>query len=491
MSFRFLDGLRPFYKRLRGSPSALGLYSRLYAGERHGFLYESLEERGGCGRFSFLGGRPLATFRSKGERIVIDHRNGRQSFSGNPLQVLRELVLCGVEALPVATFPGGAVGYMGYDIVRSVAPVPDGNPEQPRLPDAFFLVPEEILIVDHLDEVVQVLIYGTNDQGVRLAEIESVVRACEAMETPFHSPRGRRTGGPPAPIRSNMTAHEFDSAVRRAKEYIREGEVYQVVLSQRFEFEATMPPLELYAALRVTNPSPYMYYLNLDGLHLSGSSPEILVKLTGRHVVTRPLAGTRPRGSTPHEDTALGRELLADPKERAEHVMLVDLARNDIGRVCRTGSVSVDEFLEIERYSRVMHLVSNVTGKLRDDRDAVDLFEASFPAGTVSGAPKVRAMQIIDELEPVRRGPYAGAIGYFSFLGDMDLCIAIRTLLLYRGRGYLQAGAGIVADSDPRREYEETLNKARGTLGAVSRSGGSALRSEVRASVRAPRRASR
>jgi anthranilate synthase component 1 len=268
-------------------------------------------------------------------------------------------------------------------------------------------------------------------------------------------------------VSSNLDRREFGAAVARAKRHILDGDAYQIVLSRRFELEPPWPALRLYAAQRVWNPSPYMYYLALDGLELAGSSPEMLVKLSGRRLVTRPLAGTRPRGPTPEEDERLARELLADPKERAEHVMLVDLARNDLGRVCRTGSVQLDVLFGIERYARVMHLVSGVHGILRDDCDAFDVLAATFPAGTVSGAPKLRAMQIIETLEPVRRGPYAGAIGYFSFLGDLDLCLAIRTVVVRAGRGVLQAGAGIVADSDPDREFDETWNKASAVLGAI------------------------
>ncbi|MCP3980698.1 MAG: anthranilate synthase component I [bacterium] len=453
----------PLYRRLRARAEPLLVYQQLYAGERYGFLYESLEEHGTQGRYSFLGGRPQVVFRSKGEKIFVQDGETLHETTGNPLHVLRGLVESGRHALPVSTFPGGAVGYLGYDVVRFFAPVPDDNPDDLDLPDSHFVFPQDVLIFDHRDEVAHLMIYG-DDAEARADEIEAMLGSLEAAP-----PRAQPDAGPgdAVEIRSNMTPEEFEAAVVKAKEYIRAGDVYQVVLSQRFEFPLAAPALNLYAALRRTNPSPYMYFLNLDGTEICGSSPEILVKLTGRRVVTRPLAGTRPRGATPDEDRALADELRADPKECAEHVMLVDLSRNDIGRDCRVGSVSVDRYLEVERYSRVMHLTSDVTGKLRDDRDAFDLFGSTFPAGTVSGAPKIRAMQIIDELEPVRRGPYAGAIGYFSYLGDMDLCIAIRTIVARGNRGYLQAGAGIVADSVPQREYEETLNKARAVVRAV------------------------
>jgi anthranilate synthase component 1 len=465
-----LDGVRPAYRRLRGNPAPLEVYRRLYGPSRQGFLYESLEERGGRGRYSFLGGDPAVEFRCRGDRIRI--RSGGESVTrtGDPIEELRRLVRSGASALPVATFPGGAVGYAGYDVVRSLAPLPDPPPDELDLPEMQFVFPREVVIVDHLDEVVHLLHYGHGDPDARADEIAAIVAQEDELEPPVVTPADLGAL-PEADLRSNMTRSEFAEAVRRAKHHIREGDIFQVVLSQRFEFPVAGSALDLYAALRVTNPSPYMYYLHLDGVEIAGSSPEVLVKLAGRRVVTRPLAGTRPRGSTEKEDRALAEELLADEKERAEHVMLVDLARNDIGRVCRPGTVRLQRYLEIERYARVMHLVSDVEGRLRDDRDAFDLFRATFPAGTVSGAPKVRAMQIIDDLEPVRRGPYAGAIGYFSFLGDMDLCIAIRSIVVRNGRGYLQAGAGIVADSSPEREYQETLNKARGLVRALRLAG--------------------
>jgi anthranilate synthase component 1 len=468
-----LSGLRPYYRRLRGAAQPLEIYRRLYGGERFGFLYESLEQLGGRGRFSFVGGRPRLVFRSKGDRIELSSRGERRRATGDPLDLLRQLVHSGVEALPVASFPGGAVGYLGYDLVRFMAPVPAGNPDDLGLPDACFLFPEEVLIFDHLHEVVHLLVYGAVDRSERVREIAAEVEACEAGSGGRESIDTPPVVEDSLQLRSNMSREQFTAAVDRAKLHIRAGDIYQVVLSQRFDFPLQVSPLRLYSALRRTNPSPYMYFLNLDGLQLSGSSPEMLVKLTGRRVVTRPLAGTRPRGATPQEDRALAEELRADPKERAEHVMLVDLARNDVGHDCRVGTVQVDEYLEIERYAKVMHLVSNVAGKIRDDRDAFAVLRSTFPAGTVSGAPKIRAMQIIEELEPVRRGPYAGAIGYFSYLGDMDLCIAIRTIVSTGDRGYLQVGAGIVADSDPEREYEETLNKARGLIGAIRLAGGS------------------
>ncbi len=458
-----LGGLRPCYRRVLGAPDPLDLFQRLYARERYGFLYESREEHGGRGRFSFLGARPLATFRAKDQRIRVDHDLGTGVATGRPLDALRAFLGSGVESLPVATFPGGAVGYLGYDFVRTLEPVGAGPPDDLGLPDAYFVLPSEVLIVDHLDQVVHLVRYGDDGASSRL---DALAEACARSEgqDPAIAPQPHEAIGP---VRSNLDRPAFALSVERARRHIFDGDAYQIVLSRRFEFDARVNPLRLYAAQRETNPSPYLYYLALDGLYFAGSSPEALVRLTGRRVVARPLAGTRPRGATPSDDLRLERELLADPKERAEHVMLVDLARNDLGRVCRTGTVGVDTAFAIERYARVMHLVSGVHGTLADDRDAFDVLAATFPAGTVSGAPKLRAMQIIDELEPVRRGPYAGAIGYVSFHGDLDLCIAIRTTILHAGRGIVQVGAGIVADSVADLEFDETESKARAMLAAI------------------------
>ncbi|HXV75079.1 MAG TPA: anthranilate synthase component I family protein [Candidatus Polarisedimenticolaceae bacterium] len=466
------DGLRPSYLHLRAAPDPLALFRGLYDGQHHRFLYESRGERGGRGRYSFLGGRPLAIFRSRDRRIEIERDGRKLVLDADPLSVLKEMLTGGVECLPIATFPGGAVGYLGYDLVHRLVPVPGGERDDLGLPDAQFLFPGEVVIVDHLDEVVHVVVYGTADERDRCNEIGALARrSAAAVRVERDAAATADPDDGPEAFRTSPAAGGFRESVRRAKDYIRQGEIYQVVLSQRFDFPLRASPLAIYAALRRENPSPYLYLLDFDGMQLAGSSPEVLVKLTGRRAVTRPLAGTRPRGATPERDASFERELRQDPKERAEHVMLVDLARNDLGRVCRVGSVTVDEFLEVERYAKVMHLVSNVEGRLRDDRDAFDLLAATFPAGTVSGAPKVRAMQIIRELERFRRGPYAGAIGYFGFHGDMDMCIAIRTLLAHRGRGYLQAGAGIVADSDPDAEQAEIWNKARGTFRALARAG--------------------
>ena len=481
MSLPPLPPMPCWYRRLPSRAVPLKLFQALYSDEPSAFLYESLEAQGGRGRYSFIGAKPRAVFRCRGQslELLLDGKAYRDT--GHPLEALRKLIYRQSDAPPVAPFCGGAVGYLSYDTVRWTEDVPDENPDDLGVPDAHFLFPQEVICFDHRDKLIHVLLYQEHGHQQRLSQIQAALAMIGEGEQPppprpdpSVAPGARpadaripsRTPADPV-LKSNMTKAQFETIVARAKEYIYAGDVFQVVLSQRFEFPLTTPPLRLYQALRLTNPSPYMYYLKLDDLHIAGSSPEMLVTLTGRKVVTRPLAGTRPRGHTAEEDQALARELQTDHKERAEHVMLVDLGRNDLGRVCEYGSIELSEVLEIERHSKVMHLVSNVEGWLRADRDALDVFRALFPAGTVTGAPKVRAMQIIDELEPLHRGIYAGAIGYFSLLGDLDLCIAIRTIVMRADRGFIQAGADIVADSVPHLEYEETLNKAQALMRAV------------------------
>jgi len=468
MSLPDLPPVHCWHRRLASRAVPLQLFQSLYRDEPAAFLYESLEAHGGRGRYSFVGARPRATFRCRGQDLALELDGRAHRSTGSPFEALRRLTRVQADVPPVAPFCGGAVGCLSYDTVRWSEAIPDRNPDDLGLPDAHFLFPREIVCFDHLEKVAHVLLYQDGRQQERLDEISAALAQCDEHE----EGAGRiavddERSGPVTPLASNMTQEQFERMVARAKEYIFAGDIFQVVLSQRFEFPLTVPPLRLYEALRLTNPSPYMYYLKLDDLHIAGSSPEMLVRLIGRKVVTRPLAGTRRRGRTPQQDDALARELRADQKELAEHVMLVDLGRNDLGRVCEYGSIDLTDVLEIERHSKVMHLVSNVEGWLRAGHDAMDVFRAVFPAGTVSGAPKVRAMEIIDELEPVRRGIYAGAIGYFSLLGDLDLCIAIRTVVMRGGKGFIQAGAGIVADSVSHLEYEETLNKAQALLRAV------------------------
>lgn len=444
-------------------------YEALYGGEVDSFLYETLDSHGSRGRHSFIGGRPRVIAKAHGRNVELLRGTQIERLAADVLKVLREIVREQSRPAIPAPFAGGAVGYLAYDIVRQFERLADRNPDELHIPDCYFLVPDEIVVFDHENRSAAVCLSGNAACPQRLNHIIQTLRSAVNLDrSPWHEEERGIAG---AVMRSNLERAQFEEKVERAKDFIQAGDVFQVVLSHRFEFPVTTSPLELYQALRVTNPSPYMYFLNLDGHAVIGSSPEILAKLTGRRVSVRPLAGTRPRGATSCEDAAHEAELRADAKEAAEHLMLVDLARNDLGRICDFGSIQVSDMNTVERYSRVMHLVSHVEGDLRAGCDAFDLVRATFPAGTVSGAPKIRAMEIIDELEPTRRGLYAGAIGYFDASGDMDLCIAIRMMFVQGDRGYIQAGAGIVADSVPGREYRETLNKANAMMRAIRLAG--------------------
>jgi len=456
------------HRRIASTCGPVSAYKALYADAQYSFLYESMESTGRRGRYSFLGGKPYLVFKSFGNRIEIRTGAEIHRITGNPIETLRT-VLNGLKMdASVRPFSGGAVGYASYDAIRFFEFIPDKNPDTLGVPELFFIFPEEVLVFDHVEKTVDIVIHSDEPREERLMELSGICRHLEDSNPPRFAAADPSTDG----FQSNTKRQVFMESVTKAKEYILAGDIFQVVLSQRFEFPVTSEPVRVYEALRVANPSPYMYYLNFAGLNLLGSSPEILVKVLDRRVAIRPLAGTRPRGLTPAEDAAFEKDLLGDEKERAEHIMLVDLARNDIGRICDYGTVKTADLFTIERYSKVMHLVSNVRGRLAKGKDAFDCFAACFPAGTVSGAPKVRAMEIIDELEPVRRGIYAGSIGYFDFAGNMDMCITIRTIVIHDGRGAIQAGAGVVADSDPEREYQETLNKARALFQAVRMAGG-------------------
>ncbi|MBN2030397.1 anthranilate synthase component I [bacterium] len=445
------------------------VFEKLYPEAPFAFLYESLESFEKRGRYSFIGAKPFLIFKSHGEHIQIIYGHVTMNDEGNPFEMLRQLVQNGQPCPHVVPFSGGAVGYAGYDAIRFVESIPDSNPDELNIPDLFFMFPSELVVFDHLEQTADIILYSETEIDYnRLEVIKKEVERCrdKRLKDDF------QTKPDSVSMSSNFSREAFCSIVDQAKEYILAGDIFQVVLSQRFSFDIPTDSMSIYKALRKTNPSPYMYYLVLNDLNILGSSPEILVKLSGDQVSIRPLAGTRRRGKSDREDQQLADELLSDEKERAEHVMLVDLARNDIGRVCQYGSVQATHLFEIEKYSKVMHLVSDVTGILEKNKDAFDLFQATFPAGTVSGAPKVRSMEIIDELENVRRGVYAGAIGYFGYSGDMDMCIAIRMILIRGDKGYIQAGAGIVADSIPDREYQETYNKARALIHALDMEGG-------------------
>jgi len=440
------------------------------------FLLESVEGGEKVGRYSFIGAGPFLRLRASGDTIDIDGEGGRETRRGDPLAAVADLLSRYRPVAPAGGLPrfyGGAVGYFGYDLVRHFERLPQRPPEGLDLPDVYLVFADAVVIFDHVKHTIRVvanaLVDGDGGGAYRRA-VERVESLYERLQAPLVLPD---LGGRIETLQqTQMPVADFVGAVERAKEYVRAGDVFQVVLSRRFSLEAPgVDGLDVYRALRMVNPSPYMFYLDFEGVQVAGSSPELLVRLEGDLVETRPLAGTRPRGRDEEDDARLAADLLADEKERAEHVMLVDLGRNDLGRVCRYGTVEVNELMQIERFSHVMHIVSNVRGRLQPGRNALDVLRACFPAGTVTGAPKVRAMEIIDELEPVARGPYAGAVGYIGFSGNMDTCITIRTIVMARGRAYVQAGAGIVADSVPEREYVETVNKAKALVRALEIAG--------------------
>ncbi|NJD91354.1 MAG: anthranilate synthase component I [Geobacter sp.] len=441
----------------------------------YSFLLESIEGGEKWARYSFLGGSPSVVLRSSGNRVEILKRGEPEQTvaSDNPLDVIRDYLArfrpVEIEGLP--RFFGGAVGYLGYDMVRFFETLPTSKPAAIGAYDSCFLITDTLVIFDNVRQKIKVVANAHLDDSSPEEAYKEAISRIDALiarlKTPLPSPPQPKRAAAPVSFQSNVKRADFEAAVEQAKEYIRSGDIIQVVLSQRFSGELTVEPLDIYRVLRTLNPSPYMFFLRMDDTIVLGASPEVMVRKEGDHVELRPIAGTRPRGENPDEDQRLEKELLDDPKERAEHVMLVDLGRNDLGRVCKTGSVKVSELMVVERYSHVMHIVSNVQGELYNDMDAFDLVKATFPAGTLSGAPKVRAMQIIDELEPCRREIYGGAVGYFSFSGNMDLAIAIRTLVIKDGKIHLQAGAGLVADSDPATEYQETVNKSMAVVKAI------------------------
>ena len=440
----------------------------------YSFLLESVEGGETWGRYSLLGSRPSLVFTARGDQCEI--RTGDQVTRGtrHPIEEL-DALLQQHQAVPLPGLPrfcGGAVGYLGYDAVRWFEKIPAKARDDQHLPDAVFLFGDVVSVFDNLSHTLKVVTHargGSDPDAAYAAAVQrleaEVARLRRALpwEEPVPAP------GPLPEPHSTATREQYCRAVEQAKELIRAGDIFQVVLSHRMSAPVTRPAFEAYRALRVTNPSPYMYFLRLGDLSLVGSSPEVLVRRTDGAVEVRPIAGTRPRGRNAEEDQSLEQELRASDKERAEHVMLVDLGRNDVGRVAEYGTVELSEYMRVERYSQVMHLVSNVRGRARPSLQPLDIVSACFPAGTVSGAPKVRAMEIIEDLEPVRRGVYAGAVGHFDYHGNLDLCIAIRTLVYANGHAHWGAGAGIVADSEPEREWEETLSKGRALWLAVQR----------------------
>jgi anthranilate synthase component I len=451
----------------------VGAHLRLARHRKYSFLLESVEGGETIGRYTFTGVMPEEVFRARGRSLTLQTRRGTVKCEGDPVEHLRQLTAryrpVRLAGLPPLT--AGAIGYFAYDMVRLVERIPATGRDDVGVDDCVMMFYRGLVAFDHVQHRVSVIqnVYTEGPGSLRSkydAAVHEIRRTRRLLEAPL--PR-RRLAHRAKPVRleSNMTKQEFVAAVKRAKEYILAGDAFQIVASQRFSAKTTADSFEIYRALRVVNPSPYLYFLQLDDVSVVGSSPEMLVKVQGRNAFYKPLAGTRPRGRSEEEDRRLEQELLADPKERAEHIMLVDLGRNDLGRVCEYGSVKVDRLMFVERFSHVMHLVSSLSGRLRKDVDCFDTLMACFPAGTLSGAPKVRAMEIIDELEPTRRGIYAGAILYLDFSGNVDSCIGLRTLVAKGGRVYIQAGAGIVADSVPEREYEETLNKAQALVQAL------------------------
>jgi anthranilate synthase component 1 len=437
-------------------------------GDGPSFLLESAEQ-GRMGRWSFLGFRPRAVMRLEEGRLIVDGEE--RAFDDPYAAVVEELSRYRLAALPdLPPFAGGAVGMFGYDLVRAAEPrVGEPNPDVLGLPDMALMVSDVLLAFDHLRHEVTLLSNVFVEDELERAYENAAAAIAEVRER-LSAPAPLANAGrrEPEELVSNIGSEGYAAAVERAKEYIRAGDVYQVVPSQRWSGPAPVEAFSIYRGLRTVNPSPYMYFLDFEDFQIVGASPEPLVKANGRRVEQRPIAGTRPRAGTADEDLERARGLLADEKERAEHVMLVDLGRNDLGRVCEYGSVQVDELMAVETYSHVMHIVSSVSGTLREGVTAMDALRASLPAGTLSGAPKIRAMQIIDELEPVKRGPYGGAVGYLSYTGDLDTCIYIRSAVVKDGRVHVQAGGGIVADSDPGYEVRETEAKAGALLAAIA-----------------------
>jgi anthranilate synthase component 1 len=457
--------------------TAVSVFEKLI-GEEQGFLLESVEGGERWARWSFVGGRPEFSLQAiDGVTTLIG--SDREIPDGDPLQVLEQVV--GSLSVPSPAELGypadhpplhsGAVGFLAYDAVRHVEHLPGRPPDDRQLPEMEWQFFGLLAAVDRFRETVHLIRNVFVDDDPEAAYDRATAELAEAANTLATSAdyqvRQRPGFGATAPATVNMSQEEFESAVLKAKEHIREGDAFQIVPSLRLEVDLDTDPFQIYRSLRLVNPSPFMFFVRTEGVAIAGSSPELMVRARDGVATSRPIAGTRPRGASRAADEALERELLADPKERAEHVMLIDLARNDLGRVCEFGSVQVDDLMVIERYSHVMHIVSGVSGRLRKDVGPVDVLRATFPHGTVSGAPKVRAMEIIDDLEPTARGPYAGAVGYIDFSGNLDTAIALRTVVAAGGKAWVQAGAGVVADSDPTTEYEECMNKAAAALAAV------------------------
>ena len=467
--------LIPVYKEiLADTDTPVSAFMKLN-NSKNCFLLESVEGGEKWARYSFIGLNPSLIFKSRGEKVTLIKNSKKEVIeSSNPLSILQGIMqqFKPVELDGLPRFYGGAVGFMSYDMVKFFEDLPDTVKDDTDWNDSYFMITDTLVIFDNLKHNVKVVcnVHLDNDKSDTNNQykkaIETIDQIIALLNRPLKNPV-IDSSNKSLRIRSNIKKDDFKDIVNKAKKYIRAGEIIQVVLSQRFETDLNTDPFKLYRSLRMVNPSPYMYYLKMDKDIIVGSSPEVLVRLENDEIFLRPIAGTRPRGKDEKEDLDLENSLKKDPKEIAEHIMLVDLGRNDVGRVSKMGQVRVDDFMVIERYSHVMHLVSSVYGILKKGKNAFDVLAASFPAGTVSGAPKIRAMEIIDELEKHRRGPYSGSVGYFGFSGNMDFCITIRTMLVKNNKIHIQAGAGIVMDSKPENEFLETQNKAKGMIQAI------------------------
>lgn len=459
---------------LADTETPVSAYLKIRGRSTYSFLLESVEGGEKTGRYSFLGADPFLIFRSLGNSGTIrDMNTGKERrFTGDPISELRELMkrFKGIDFPGLPRFTGGGVGYFSYDSVRLVEDIPDSTRDDFNVDDIYFMFFDTILVFDNIGHTISIISNVHTDAPGSLEEKyhEAVLRIRRLDDL-------LASGTAPAPsagdghckVVSNIEKDKYVECIKRCKEYIYAGDIIQVVFSQRFEREITVAPFDIYRMLRIVNPSPYMFFISTDNGDIVGASPEILVRVEGKKITVRPIAGTRRRGKTPEEDNELADELKKDEKECAEHVMLLDLGRNDVGRVARYGSVQVEDMMFVERYSHVMHMVSSVTGTLDEGKDRFDALLSAFPAGTLTGAPKVRAMEIIDELETTKRGIYGGGIGYADYQGNLDYCIAIRTMLIQNGKAYIQAGGGIVADSEPENEYQETLNKAMALFRAI------------------------
>jgi anthranilate synthase component 1 len=464
----------PVYREILADfDTPLSAFLKIDEGD-YSYLLESVEGGEHMARYSFLGSDPSLVFTSKGKEITVRRGKKVERFEAgtDPIDEVKRLMsdfrYVRVKGLP--RFAGGLVGYIGYDMVRFFEELPDKNPDELGIADMQLLMTDTMLIFDHVDHKIKVVsnaFVSGNAVKAYDAAVRKIDKIVRKLKKPLKKTAAAKTKKMGCRVESNFTEGKYCELVEEAREFIRSGDIIQMVPSQRFKVKTKSDAFSIYRALRSINPSPYMYYLKLDDIRVIGTSPEILVRCEDGLAEVRPIAGTRRRGVTEEEDAALEKELLADPKERAEHIMLVDLGRNDIGRVCDFGSVKAKEVMHIERYSHVMHIVSDVTGNLAKGKDVYDLIRATFPAGTVTGAPKVRAMELIDKFENSRRGLYAGCVGYISFSGNIDMCIAIRTILMKDRTAYVQAGGGIVLDSEPRKEYQETVNKAKALMKAI------------------------